>query len=75
MWTQFEQYQYVGKHRHTTLSVLDLKPGKSYRAVVKFCAEDLCYPPIYGNGVTIIVSPPTTGNVIVRVENSINHQV
>ncbi|VDI18543.1 Hypothetical predicted protein, partial [Mytilus galloprovincialis] len=75
VWMAFQPYTYVGKHRHETLTELNLKPGKSYRAVVKFCAEDICFPPVYGTGVTIISSPPSTGDIIVQIKDSIKHQL
>lgn len=53
-----------------------MEPGKTYRAVVKFCAEDLCFPPVYGNGLTVIVNPPSSGNITVQqVDEPNRHQV
>ncbi|OPL20518.1 hypothetical protein AM593_02200, partial [Mytilus galloprovincialis] len=53
-----------------------LEPGKTYRVVVKFCAEDLCFPPVYGNGLTVIVNPPSSGNITVNQVDEPNlHQL
>ena len=51
-----------------TLSKLELQPGMSYRPVLKFCAEGHCFPVVYGNGVTVVVNPPKTGNMTVVIE-------
>ena len=69
----FKVFQYVGRHHYVTINEADLTPGKKYRAVVKFCAEELCFPLVYGNGVTVIVNPPTTGNITVDIQNTTNH--
>jgi hypothetical protein len=43
--------------------------------VIKFCAENLCFPYIYSNGVTVIYNPPVTGNISVEIKNtSLAHQ-
>lgn len=71
----FKDFQYVGKHRYVSLNELDLQPGKSYRVVVKFCAENLCFPYVYSNGITVIYNPPVTGNISVEIKNtSLAHQ-
>ncbi|CAG2200973.1 unnamed protein product [Mytilus edulis] len=73
IWKEYRKFQYVGKHQYITLSNLDLEPGKTYRAVVKFCAEDLCFSPVYGNGITVIVNPPSSGNITVQQVDEPNH--
>ncbi|XP_076113981.1 uncharacterized protein LOC143082265 [Mytilus galloprovincialis] len=76
IWKENREFQYVGKHQYITLSHLDLEPGKTYRAVVKFCAEDLCFPPVYGNGLTVIVNPSSSGNITVQqVDEPNRHQL
>ncbi|XP_071151404.1 uncharacterized protein, partial [Mytilus edulis] len=72
IWKVFKDYEYIGRHKYATLSDLDLKPGNSYRAVVKFCAENLCFPPVNGNGVTVLISPPSTGNITLQLVNMTN---
>lgn len=46
-----------------------MKPGKSYRTVVKFCAEDLCFPVVYGNGNTVLYNPPVGGEIKVDLQD------
>ena len=71
----FKDFRYVGKHHYVSLNELDLQPGKSYRVVIKFCAENLCFPYIYSNGVTVIYNPPVTGNISVEIKNTtLTHQ-
>jgi len=72
VWIPFKDFVYVGKHQYTTISNLDLKPGKSYRAVVKFCAEDLCFPVVNGNGITVLYNPPVGGEIKVDLQNRTN---
>lgn len=72
IWKVFKDYEYIGRHKYATLSDLDLKPGNSYRAVLKFCAENLCFPPVNGNGVTVLISPPSTGNITLQLVNMTN---
>ena len=75
VWMPFKDFQYVGKHRYVSLNDLDLQPGKTYRVVIKFCAENLCFPYVYSNGVTVIYNPPVTGNISVEIKNtSLAHQ-
>lgn len=53
-----------------TLSNLELQPGIKYRPVLKFCVEGHCFPVVYGNGVTVVVNLPNTGNMDVVIENN-----
>jgi hypothetical protein len=69
VWIQFKDFVYVGNHRYATISNLDLKPGKSYRTVVKFCAEELCFPVVNGNGITVLYNAPVGGEIKVDLQN------
>jgi len=71
-WIQFKDFFYVGNDRYTTISNFDLKPGKSYRTVVKLCAEDLCFPVVNGNGITVLYNPPVGGEIKVDLQNWTN---
>jgi hypothetical protein len=72
VWIPYKDFLYVGKHRCTTINNLDLKPGKSYRTVVKFCAEEICFPVVNGNGITVLFNPPVGGEIKVDLQNRTN---
>ena len=40
-----------------------LKPGRSYRFGLQFCAAHICFKPLYTTGVTVIPNPPKTGSI------------
>jgi hypothetical protein len=40
--------------------------------VVKLCADDLCFPFVYGNGITVLFNPPVGGEIKVDLQNRTN---
>ncbi|XP_052095904.1 uncharacterized protein LOC127731085 [Mytilus californianus] len=67
-WTEFLDFTYIGNHHRMTIGNLNLEPGLTYRIKVKLCADDICFPIMYSNGVTIIPNTPVTGGLSVTLE-------
>ncbi|XP_052095906.1 uncharacterized protein LOC127731088 [Mytilus californianus] len=53
-----------------TIGYLNLEPGLTYRIKVKFCADYICFPIMYSNGVTIIPNAPGTGGLSVTLDKN-----
>ncbi|CAC5401969.1 unnamed protein product [Mytilus coruscus] len=67
-WTEFLDLTYIGNHHRMTVGNLNLEPGLTYRIKVKFCVDDICFPIMYSNGVTILHNTPVTGGLSVTLE-------
>ena len=69
-------YEHISTGYQATVHDLVLLPGITYRVALKICASDLCFKPVYSNGVTVISNPPTAGSLTVTYnEGSINDSV
>ncbi|KAL4221421.1 hypothetical protein ACF0H5_019679 [Mactra antiquata] len=66
-WTMFRDYEHLKTTDSLEANELQLIPGRMYRTLIKYCAGKYCYKPSHSNGVTIIPSPPLTGNLQVEV--------
>ena len=68
MWIRYRDFSYIGSQSHVIVNELDLQPGLTYRFTIKLCADDVCFPKISSNGVTVIPSYPITGSIDVKIE-------
>jgi hypothetical protein len=46
---------------HVIKPSLAMVSGRRYRSVVKFCYGNVCYDPVYSDGVLIQAKPPAPG--------------
>ncbi|XP_052071167.1 uncharacterized protein LOC127709606 [Mytilus californianus] len=69
VWFKFRDFSYIGTQSHVIVTDLDLQPGLTYRFTIKLCADDVCFPEISSNGVTVIPSYPVTGSINVQLES------
>lgn len=56
MWIMFREYEYFYKYSEVKVIDLDLKLGRMYRVVVKFCVIIICYVFLYSDGVLVLVN-------------------
>lgn len=69
-WTRFEDFQHLKSRNHLHDATFFLTPGRRYRVVLKVCAGQFCFQPVYSNGVTVIPHPPKTGLISVELDSS-----
>ncbi|XP_071153805.1 uncharacterized protein [Mytilus edulis] len=67
-WTEYLDFNYIGNHHRMTIGNLNLEPGLTYRIKVKLCGDDICFPVIYSNGVTVLNNKPVAGGLSVTLE-------
>lgn len=72
-WENFHDYIYVGTNQYTTIGQLDMKAGRFYRAVVKLCAEEKCFPNVTSNAIAIIYNSPVTGELSLNLIHGSNN--
>ncbi|CAC5375018.1 unnamed protein product [Mytilus coruscus] len=68
VWFKFRDFSYIGSQSHVIVNELDLQPGLTYRFTIKLCADEICFPEISSNGVTVIPSNPVTGSMNVQLD-------
>ncbi|CAG2198378.1 unnamed protein product [Mytilus edulis] len=68
VWFKFRDFSYIGSQSHVIVNELDLQPGLTYRFTIKLCADDVCFPEISSNGVTVIPSNPVAGSMNVQLD-------
>ncbi|KAL3843250.1 hypothetical protein ACJMK2_021192 [Sinanodonta woodiana] len=66
IWSNFRKYEHIHMSNEVRQQDIDLQPGRTYRIALKFCAEQICFHPVYSNGVTVTPSPPVTGTLSVQ---------
>ncbi|KAJ8299760.1 hypothetical protein KUTeg_023820 [Tegillarca granosa] len=64
-WFLYTNFEYSASVNEVSLSDLNMDPGQKYRMVIKFCNDAICFKPLKSDGVTILSSPPHTGNISV----------
>jgi hypothetical protein len=73
-WSSFRDYIHIASYAKAKEDGLLLESGMSYRIKVKFCAGQMCYPPLYSDGVTVTANAPVTGSMLVQyTENHITN--
>lgn len=56
IWIIFREYEYICDYSEVKVIDLDLKLGRMYRVVVKFCVIIICYVFLYSDGVLVLVN-------------------
>ncbi|XP_041351012.1 uncharacterized protein LOC121369995 [Gigantopelta aegis] len=69
-WDIVHDYEHISSADTITAGGVDLEPGDTYRAAVKFCVGKVCTEPVFSDGVIITAHPPRAGQVILKYKES-----
>ena len=69
-WTVIQDFQHLTSRNHLHAASFFLVPGRQYRLILKPCAGQFCFRPVYSNGFTVIPHPPKSGDLDVVLDSS-----
>ncbi|XP_041351011.1 uncharacterized protein LOC121369994 [Gigantopelta aegis] len=69
-WDIVRDDEHISSADTITAGGVDLEPGDTYRAALKFCVGKVCTEPVFSDGVIITARPPRAGHVILKYKEA-----